>query len=231
MASDVDICNLALSHLGDEATVASLDPPEGSAQAEHCARWYPVARDALLEMHPWGFATTRAPLAELSNPPSTWAHVYAQPTGAINLLAVLAPDAPDDYSVTLMPLTVQSTLAVPSIMPTGGNGVGLYTPQPFVHETLADGTEVIYTNQPDAHLRYTRKITDTTKFSPLFVKALARYLASLLAGPVLKGAEGRAEGVAQLRFFNEVELPQAKTSDSSQRRLQVTQNVPWITGR
>ena len=60
MASEVDICNLALSHLGDTATIASLDPPEGSAQAEHCARFYPIARDSLLEMHAWGFATSRA---------------------------------------------------------------------------------------------------------------------------------------------------------------------------
>ena len=52
MASVVDICNQALSHLGDSATVASIDPPEGSAQAEHCARFYPAALAALLEMHP-----------------------------------------------------------------------------------------------------------------------------------------------------------------------------------
>ena len=36
MASDVQICNIALAHLGDTATVASINPPEGSAQAEHC---------------------------------------------------------------------------------------------------------------------------------------------------------------------------------------------------
>ena len=56
MASEVDICNLALGHLGDNATVSSISPPEGSAQAEHCARFYPIARDALLEMHNWNFA-------------------------------------------------------------------------------------------------------------------------------------------------------------------------------
>ena len=48
MPSEVDICNLALGHLGDSATVATIDPPEGSAQAEHCARFYPIARDARL---------------------------------------------------------------------------------------------------------------------------------------------------------------------------------------
>ena len=33
MASEVDICNLALAHLGDAATVSSINPPEGSIQA------------------------------------------------------------------------------------------------------------------------------------------------------------------------------------------------------
>lgn len=27
MASEIDICNLALAHLGDTATIASLSPP------------------------------------------------------------------------------------------------------------------------------------------------------------------------------------------------------------
>ena len=40
MASEVEICNLALARLGDAATVVSIDPPEGSAQAEHCAMFY-----------------------------------------------------------------------------------------------------------------------------------------------------------------------------------------------
>ena len=66
MSSVIDICNLALSHLGDTATVASIDPPEGSAQAEHCSRFYPVARDAMLELFNWKFATRRATLALLT---------------------------------------------------------------------------------------------------------------------------------------------------------------------
>jgi hypothetical protein len=41
VASSVDIANLALAHLGDEAAVTSFDPPDGSAQAEHCARLLP----------------------------------------------------------------------------------------------------------------------------------------------------------------------------------------------
>ena len=72
MASTVDICNLALAHLGDTATVASIDPPEGSAQSEHCARFYPIARDSLLEMHAWNFSMRRINLAQLTNSWPEW---------------------------------------------------------------------------------------------------------------------------------------------------------------
>ena len=80
MASAVDICNLALSHLGDTATVASLDPPEGSAQAEHCARFYPVARDALVRGRPGSPGSDARPNITItnsfSNVAATWMHPW-----------------------------------------------------------------------------------------------------------------------------------------------------------
>lgn len=96
MASAVDICNLALSHLGDEATVSSINPPEGSAQAEHCARFYPIARDATLERHAWSFATRRVALAQLTTTVDSWQFAYREPAGLIRPLALLTPDATDD---------------------------------------------------------------------------------------------------------------------------------------
>lgn len=231
MASEVDICNLALAMLGDEATVASIKPPEGSAQAQHCARFYPIARNSLLELHAWGFATVRTALSPLDTAPSTWAYAYATPSDAINLLAVLDAEALDDFSVNMAPLTVQSTLAVQAITPTSGNGSGLYTPQPFEAETQLDGSQIILTNQPNAVLRYTRAVTDPTKFTPLFTQALSVLLASHLAGPVLKGAEGRAASATLRNEVLNTWLPRAAVSDANQRRLQITQNVPWITGR
>ena len=67
MASAVDICNEALSHLGDSATVSSIDPPEGSAQAEHCARFYDSTLQSLSELHNWKFALRRTSLAQVNN--------------------------------------------------------------------------------------------------------------------------------------------------------------------
>ena len=76
MASEVDICNVALGHLGDEAAISAIDPPDGSVQASHCARIYPMARDELIEMHNWRFAVKRKALALLATteqPQTLWA--------------------------------------------------------------------------------------------------------------------------------------------------------------
>lgn len=222
MASEVDIVNIALSHLGDTANVSSIDPPEGSAQAQHCARFYPIARDALLEMHAWGFATKRIVLPLLSDSLEQWKYVYQAPSDALNLIAVLAPDAMDDYSQDLpVPYTQVGIV---------NTGQGLYTPQPFEVETLQDGTSVIYTNQEEATLRYTVKLTDTTQFSPLFTSALTHLLASYLAGPILKGEVGRTESKGQMGLFQAF-LARATASDASQRRIIIKQSTPWMAGR
>lgn len=206
MPSVIDIANQALSHLGDSATVASIDPPEGSAQAEHCARFYPLALAAMLEMHNWSFATRRITLAPVANPSSTWQYCYALPNNAISLLAVLAIDAIDDYS-------------------------GLdYTPQQFVVETDALGSDILLTNQSTAVLRYTVLVTDPTKFSPLFVEALGWLLASKLAGPVLKGETGMSAAQACTKTFV-YWMGKAIDSDSSDRKVIPTHQVGWMNAR
>lgn len=222
MASEVDICNLALGHIGDAATVSSINPPEGSAQAEHCSRFYPMARDSLLEMHAWGFATKRVNLASLGSAWPEWQYCYSVPNDALNLLAVLPPLATDDYSEGISWQYSQTGAA----LATGG----IYQPQPFNYETLEDGTLVIYTNQETAMLRYTAYVTDTTAFSPLFVNTLSWYLASMLAGPVIKGEAGAAES-KRCMTQAQILLGKATVSDSNQRRTTIAQNTPWMTGR
>lgn len=226
MASVVDICNLALAHLGDEATVSSIDPPEGSAQAEHCARFYPVARDTALEAHDWNFATTRNVLALVGSAWPSWAFCYELPTPCIRAISVLPPGALNDYSVS-MPSSADF-LGYPgaALVPHGA----LYTPQDYAIETDEDNRRLLYTNQEGAVLRYTRRIEDTTRFPPLFVDALSRLLASYLAGPVVKGTEGVSVAQAQLQAYRAI-ISQATVSDSTQRQIRTQHNVPWISGR
>lgn len=201
MASDVDICNLALSQLGDRATVASIDPPEGSAQAEHCARFYPVARDKLLELHSWKFALRRARLARLDAEAWNWDYAYAEPAGLLRAVKVLPGGA-------------------------GSSEAG------HAFEAMGDetGTALILTDLADATLLYTVRVDDTTKFSPIFTDALAKLLASYLAGPILKGDVGIEVGRAKYGEFM-LALSEAKTSDANQRKAERDHTPDFLSAR
>jgi len=158
-----------LSRLGDSATVASIDPPEGSAQAERCARFYPLARDVMQEEFVWNFCIRRKALALMDGwEGGKWAYAYAAPSEMIRPISVSHPESSSDQVDVL----------------------GIRTGAMFQVESLDDGQIVILTNQPEAELRYTVKVTDTTKFSAQFVDALGWRLASMLAGPILKGDAG-----------------------------------------
>ena len=226
MASVVDICNLALAHLGDAATIASIDPPEGSAQAEHCARFYPIARDNLLEMHNWNFSTRRALLAEVTNDWVQWQHAYALPSDCVNPISVISNEAYDDYATRFIPTDTPQFAHnySPAI------SAGRYVPQPFTIETLSSGIHVLYTNLENAVLRYQALVNDTTEFSALFVTTLSWHLASMLAGPVLKGDAGAAESKRCSQMMAGW-LAEARKSDGNQRSIKVEHIVPWTSGR
>jgi hypothetical protein len=203
-ASDVDICNLALSHIGESAKVTSLDTTiDTSAQARHCARFYPLAVDQLLEMHSWDFATRRTELVPLSSDAYTrteWTYAYEAPVEMAGAIAVLAPDSANDA-------------------PT----------QPFIKEADAAGRTIIYTDVQNAVIRYNRYVSNTRKFSRSFVRALSWLLASDLAGPIVKGAEGKkaaADCLAMLKAF----LGEAKKHDSNQRKTEHAVEAPWMPG-
>ena len=154
----------------------------------------------MLELHPWGFATKRIQLALLSSGWPEWEFSYALPSDAVNVLAVLPPNVTDDYMVTSQ------------------------IPQPFSCEVNDDGAAVIYTDQEHAVLRYSAQVSNTSQFSPLFVLALSHHLASMLAGPILKGDAGAAESKRQ-EAMAEHYISMAKNSDSSQRKV-VIQHIP-----
>lgn len=228
MADEISISNLALAHVGERASVSSLSPPEGSAFAPQCAAWLPIARRAMLEMHDWNFATRRTSATLLGEAPlNGWQYAYAKPNLALRVFAVLPKQT--DGDIRSSQLNRYSNAA-------GQYGyLGNYTatataPRDFILETLSDGTEVIYTNEPEATLRYTVDVTDYSKYSPLAELALSHILASFLVGPILKGATGRAESKAQLQTAMSY-MMRAAASDASQSKRTDQHEVPWITNR
>ena len=175
MASVVQICNMALSHIGSEARVSSISPPDGSVEAGYCATFYDMARTEMIEPGNWRFVLKRAALAQTTNVSQTWAYAYVLPSDCLRAQRVLRPGS------TLTVFTQDD----PHFSPNDQDSA----------DFELEG-EVLYTNEPDAVLVYVRDVTDSTKFSPSFTSALSYLLASYLAGPILKGNEGVRVGDA-----------------------------------
>lgn len=186
MASPIDICNTALSLIGSDALVSSIDPPDGSVEAGHCARFYPLARLSMIELGDWTFPKTRAVLAEVDNVSAIWTYAYAIPADCINALRILRPDSTTN-SISMSDPFGSLYPQVPSYFIAIDESAGA----PFE----LDGN-VLRTNEPDATLIYARDITDSAQFSNSFVVAISYMLASYLSGPIVKGLPGIQLGKA-----------------------------------
>jgi hypothetical protein len=207
MATEVDICNLALSFLGDSAQITGIDPADGSAQAEACARFYDIALNGILEMHPWGFATKYVALTEITtNERTEWDYSYQVPADMLRPLLVLPPDTIDDYP------------AQPA------NQVE------FTVEQDENDDLVIYTDQEEAVLRYVAYVTNTGLFPPLFQMALSYHLAGLLAGVIIKGDEGAKHSMRCTQMMMAY-LAKASANDSHTRSVKPTHLPTWMSGR
>lgn len=194
MGSAVDTCNVALSHLGNARRVASIDPPDGSVEADYCATFYPIALKELLEAADWTFARKRVALAPATtNESLVWTYAYAKPSDCLVPRRILTND-----------------------------------PTKFEQDSADFDTEgdVLYTNQAEAVLVYTRPVSDPTKFSSSFETALALLLAAHLAGPILKGTEG----VNAKNGLRKMAADTAKSATSNDANKTSLSNMPFPSG-
>jgi hypothetical protein len=161
MASKVDICNLALSHLAQGATpITSISPPDGSFYADVMFQYYSIARDMALEAHEWTFATTRERLSRIALPEqiTQWSYAFDFPTGVIRPLVVLPYENTSDLQALPFRLEV---------------------------DALTD-ERMVLCNVDDATMKYIRRQDDTTRYTPSFVMCLSYLLAHFAAGPITK---------------------------------------------
>jgi hypothetical protein len=95
-ASETDICNLALGHLG-ERPITSL--AEDTVAGRACNLHYAATRDELLRSHRWNFAQDRKVLSRLAQAPAFgWSHQYALPDDCLRVLEVNGSEMGDVIS-------------------------------------------------------------------------------------------------------------------------------------
>ena len=171
MATKVDICNLALAVLGDTATVSSIDPPEGSAQADPGARLYSMSVNEVLSQHPWSFALKRAKLAEMTT--------NVQGEGSARYYAC-PPDC----------------LRVHRLYGEGFDSRYFH----YSIETI-NGQRVIVTDAPSPWIKYVSSQVSESMFPPLFTTCVVHRLAAWLSGPLVVSPQSTEMARKQVELY------------------------------
>lgn len=98
--SKVDLCNMALSHLGNYGTVSDIDSPETDPEITFSI-WYDISRQTFLKMTMPNFALSRKTVAQKSGtPPYPFAYHYEYPSDCLKVLGIGSiEDKKNDYSV------------------------------------------------------------------------------------------------------------------------------------
>ena len=214
--ADVDICNMALSHLGLSQQIQSIDPPDQSPQAAALAFWYPKMRNWLLRSAPWNFAYVSQILASDATVFPGWAYAYQYPNDCLQMVAVTTSaglrfgnsywnnwwnHGPFDSCIPKIPFKVVQSAAVQ-----GQQAI------------LCD----LSTAAP-AYVFYIQCVTNTALFDAMFSDCLSFYMASRVGGPLradmnrVKMAAAAAEGMrlqALAQTMNEAQQDRERVSPS-----------------
>lgn len=159
MSSVVDICNLALSWLG-EKPIISLD--DESDAAALCKANYAPLRDAVLESAEWTFALTRARLVPIVDNNPVWADFSGarfQIPGEIIRVIGVYPRVDMELWSALKYEQEDRLIIIRTTLRAG------------------EGAEAIF-------IRGILRVTDPVKFTPSFEQALAERLAWEMAIPI-----------------------------------------------
>lgn len=203
MASKTSVCNEALFHLKNSKTLTDVDTDD-SVQSRAFLMFYDDALREMYEEFEFPFSKTIEDLALVEDDPddgAEWGHSYRRP----------------------------SLCAKPRYIVDGNMAPSAISPR-IAFEEGADSTGgLIFTDEDDAVLCYSKIITNVALMPGKFRKALSYKLAYLVA-PTLCG-EDRA-GLGQKAFaLYELEYSRAKAEALNTRQSGTPRESEFIEGR
>lgn len=161
MSSKVDVWNMALGHLGVTTTIAS--PTENTKERKTMERYYEPTLEAVLRDRDWPFATgfknpgLVTDFTTSDDPTNEWSYSYRYPTDCLRVRRIIGNEG--RISANKIPFRTVSD----------------------------DNGRLIYTDQEDAKIEYTRRITDPARFPPDFMLAISFRLAAYAAPALTRG--------------------------------------------
>lgn len=204
MTTKVEIVNIALSIIGANL-ITSLD--DDSEEAKLAKLHYDIARDATLEVQEWTFAVKRFnPAQDKETPLFGWGFQFTVPSEIIRVLSCDRIDADTQPPNDVLDVNYVSEFEQ-------------------IDWILEDGK--ILCNVELVNARGLRRVTETGKFSALFVHAFAAKLAILLAIPLTQSNTIFDKAVALYGAM----ISEAKSRDGIQGRSRRIRNKTYLRVR
>lgn len=191
MASEVEVCNLALSNIR-AGSINSFT--ESSIQAQLCKLKYPILRDRCLREIPWQFNHKIRALAAVTTDIFNWAYAYSYPVDCLKIHRLVGsfeelPAGSSDVASRLLDSRVINLKEQRQQIP--------YEVFNF------DNNKIIGSDQPELRIDFAAKVTDPNLFSDDFIMALSHLLASELAIPIVGAELGRALRNESLQLYRQ----------------------------
>ena len=189
MADQLNIANRALLAIGGRAQISSLDPSDGSVEADAITQLWQPTFEQLARTAPWnclGKQVTLSLIAAASGtpenpegttlpiPPTPWLYAYAYPSDCLDVRYIV-PSYPANTGTTTPAFPVN--VAAPAWLPTGGQ-------IPFKVQRIevapASDLLAILTNQELAQAVYTVNSSNPQGWDSLFQEAMVASLGAFL---------------------------------------------------
>lgn len=201
MESVTEICNLALTHIGQGAGISDIETEQSDA-ADACRTVFKIARNVTLRQFKWPFANQPGVALGLveTAPNDEWAYSYRYPSDAEKVLRIWSGIRND---------TRQSRA-------------------PYKIVNNSDG-KLIYTDVVNAVMEYTVRVDDVSLWPSDFCMALSYKIAYLIA-PRLTGGDPFKLGQNAFQMFN-TEITNAKAAALNEEQAEEDPDSEFIRTR
>lgn len=191
MASEIEICNLALSNIR-AGSINSFT--EGSLQAQVCNLKYPFMRNRCLAETVWDFNRTIRALSLHTVEVFNWAYAYQFPIDCLKIQRLVGAHE----ELANADADVVSRLLDSQLLPLKD----LRSQTPFEVFNF-DDNKIIGANEADLRIDYSKKIIDPNLFTDDFILALSHLLSSEIAIAIVGVEKGRSLRSDELQLYKQ----------------------------
>lgn len=236
MTSQVELANRALLSIGARAQISSLNPSDGSVEADAISTLWSPTFEQLARAAQWNCLTNQVTLALLAAaqgtpenpsgtayplPPTPWLYAYAYPSNCLDVRFIV-PSLPSNTGGTVPATTINN--AAGTWLPNGGQ-----IPYVVSYAPDANGSPliVILTNQDQAQAVYTINQPNPQSWDSLFQGAFVASLAAFLVPalslslPLMQMSIKTAENA----------IAQARVSDGNEGVTSMDHLPDWMRAR